>query len=49
MTHLVLVKLVLVTSEKCLILDSYGVGIRTVKHVRNNTRAVFFFPPLYSV
>lgn len=47
MTNLVLVKLVLVISQKCLILDSYGVRIRNIKHVRNKTRAEFFF--LYSV
>lgn len=41
MTNLVLVNLVLLISQKRLILDSYGVGIRNVKHVRNKTRAVF--------
>lgn len=40
----VLVRLVFVTSQECLILDSYGVGIRNVKHVRNKTRAGFFLP-----
>lgn len=44
MTNLVLVNLVLLISQKCLILDSYGVGIRNVNHVRNKTRAVFFLP-----
>lgn len=44
MTNLVLVKLVLVISQKCLILDSSGVGIRNVKHVRNKIRAGSFLP-----
>lgn len=42
MTNFVLVKLVLMISQKCFILESYGVGLRGVKCVRNKTRAVFF-------
>lgn len=49
MTNLVLVNLVWLVSQKCLILDSYGVGIRNVKHVRNTTRAVFFFSLVFSL
>lgn len=45
MTNFILVKLTLVISQKCLTLDSYGVGIRNVKHVRNKTRAEVFFLP----
>jgi hypothetical protein len=38
---------VLVISQKCSILESYGVDIRNVKYTRNKTKADF--PPLCSL